>query len=840
MIGEMYMKLYRKKLIAATVAMILCIFEMPGSFALEDAEFSGDLRWDFVTDAEGFDARSNGEILGVNNGALVLTASGNDPNITAPNIEIKTNEHRYLRFSIKNSSPSSVVQAYFYYANPWQCFNVNSIPVEKNSNEFKVYEVDLQSIENTSVINKYTDKETYPNLRFDFINNAAGSTVELDYIVLSSRSMKAEAQNLVSAVTVGDCPVGEFDSASDYCETGIYADVYSNLTAEDVAVTADSNDVKVKIKNVTDRKIIDITAVSADGTYANTYRIVCKSIRRPAEPTSVIIDKCEISGKTVSISGKLSSADSRSISLIAHPRGTGYAASDILYIGRLRSAADGSFSKSFTLYDDESTAKFYNIELVIDVDGESAPVYQYKYYVNNKKLDESLEELKNSGKGILEFVTDGDNEIIFGSAGIWIDLYKAQTAEIKDKINTAAEKYTSALTAENAARIANGSIMAVLTDISDDKLLAELTADYDRKVSALSVENKRFSELDSAAQGRIIKNIKTEYSGKLKDWSVFETAVLESMLLDEVNHAAYTSMKDLLLRNTDILKDDLSGLKNQTSTKISDEAMRIVTETARSSGFTSVTDLVDAVEDALTAAEKKINENKNSGSGSSGGGGGSKSYTVDSVPQNNQSSGDIESGNVNENKHPFVDLNEFEWAEDAISALYLKGAADGIGENKFAPDREVKREEFVKLICEAFELEAEASETAAFDDVESSEWYAPYVAKAVKLGIINGVGENRFGVGEKITREDMVTVLYRTVSKITGQEFNSDSGNYAERFSDYSMISDYARNAVGAFSKAGIVNGIGDGSFGAAMPANRAEAAVMIWRCMNEFEIGKL
>lgn len=99
------MKLYRKKLIAATVAMILCIFEMPVSFALEDTEFSGDLRWDFVTDSEGFDARSKGEILGVNNGALVLTASGNDPNITAPNIEIKTNEHRYLRFSIKNSSP---------------------------------------------------------------------------------------------------------------------------------------------------------------------------------------------------------------------------------------------------------------------------------------------------------------------------------------------------------------------------------------------------------------------------------------------------------------------------------------------------------------------------------------------------------------------------------------------------------------------------------------------------------------------------------------------------------------------------------------------------------------
>lgn len=56
-----------------------------------------------------------------------------------------------------------------------------------------------------------------------------------------------------------------------------------------------------------------------------------------------------------------------------------------------------------------------------------------------------------------------------------------------------------------------------------------------------------------------------------------------------------------------------------------------------------------------------------------------------------------------------------------------------------------------------------------FSDVSPYAYYAEAVAIAKKLGIARGIGNNRFSPKEKISRQDMVTLIYRAM-EAAGQD----------------------------------------------------------------------
>ena len=84
-----------------------------------------------------------------------------------------------------------------------------------------------------------------------------------------------------------------------------------------------------------------------------------------------------------------------------------------------------------------------------------------------------------------------------------------------------------------------------------------------------------------------------------------------------------------------------------------------------------------------------------------------------------------------------------------------------------------------------------------------------------------------FGVGDFVTRQDVAVILDR-IHKI------SASGN-AVSFSDSADISDYASDAVGRLSAAGVING-SDGKFMPKSNCTRAQAACMVYRMMSLME----
>lgn len=212
------------------------------------------------------------------------------------------------------------------------------------------------------------------------------------------------------------------------------------------------------------------------------------------------------------------------------------------------------------------------------------------------------------------------------------------------------------------------------------------------------------------------------------------------------------------------------------------------------------------------------------GNGGSGGGGGISGPTV--VPTVGQNT---VTGNLSTESYPFNDMEEHVWAKEATLALYKSGVLHGVGDNNFAPERVITREEFLKLIINGFGITAQADNEVSFGDVNKEQWYYPFVKTGVNSGIIHGMDNNKFGIGNQITRQDMVVMLYRALN----MKKEISDGNGFSSFEDYDSISDYAKSAV-AFAEANeIVNGMGDGNFHPQSSATRAEAAVILYRAIE-------
>lgn len=232
--------------------------------------------------------------------------------------------------------------------------------------------------------------------------------------------------------------------------------------------------------------------------------------------------------------------------------------------------------------------------------------------------------------------------------------------------------------------------------------------------------------------------------------------------------------------------------------------------------FNNLSEFRTAFANALTSKENRPSSSITPSSSSGSGGGVTIVVPKDEV--NNKEETDTPKNTLH-----FTDLSDYSWAEKEIEFLYKMGVIDGVGEKTFAPGDNLTREQFVKLLVEALEFE-NVNEDPAFYDVTPADWFYPYISTAKARGIVTGTG-NGFGVGGLITREDLCTMAARALSaagyKVRGGEAS---------FTDYALVSDYAKEAVSFLAENGIINGMGDGSFNPKNNTTRAEAAVLLYR----------
>jgi len=248
--------------------------------------------------------------------------------------------------------------------------------------------------------------------------------------------------------------------------------------------------------------------------------------------------------------------------------------------------------------------------------------------------------------------------------------------------------------------------------------------------------------------------------------------------------------------------------------------------------FGQIVDNFNAAVIAQKAAETPPPGGNNGGSsfggGSSGGGGGnSYGFGEEIVEENMSSSENIEEMIEAIQNRKFKDLSEVPWAAESIETLYYNGIVAGDGSGYFHPGNNVKREEFLKMILKVAGVPIDKTGDLKFKDVDKNEWYFDYVNAAYQNGIINGVSDTEFGIGENITRADMMVMINRVIDKCG---ILIESIRPAIIFDDYKNIPSYARTSITTLYMAGLAEGTGDNMFNPGGTATKAEAAVAINR----------
>ncbi len=165
------------------------------------------------------------------------------------------------------------------------------------------------------------------------------------------------------------------------------------------------------------------------------------------------------------------------------------------------------------------------------------------------------------------------------------------------------------------------------------------------------------------------------------------------------------------------------------------------------------------------------------------------------------------------------------WYEDYVDYLAARDVIKGYGKGNFAPGKSITRAEFATILANLAGVKPGEVDSTQFTDISAGDWYASAVQWAYASGIVMGY-QGKFNPDSKITRQDMAVMLLRYADKFSKDILQEKTA--ALTFKDEASVASYARDAVAAMQKAGIIAGYTDGSFAPESTATRAEASKMI------------
>ncbi len=382
------------------------------------------------------------------------------------------------------------------------------------------------------------------------------------------------------------------------------------------------------------------------------------------------------------------------------------------------------------------------------------------------------------------------------------------------------------------------------SDIKDAFNLGKAISNFneaEKKAQAVKKYNDIFkADLDNFEN---VKNesdvdslLKNEKCNKAEDVSgKFNTAV--SLAL--INQSDRSEVLGVLEKNSAYLMIDDTTMEEYK--KVQDKA-KIITALV-SKNFNSTDELISALKKGIKDAAKNDDPPKGNTGGNSGGGGGTKKsgvtsyvYTDKKDESKDETKDEGKDTTKPEETVSFSDVEDNHWAHAAITELLKREIISGKGEGIFAPDDEIKREEFTKMLMNALNIENRFDEEPIFDDVPLGRWYGKYIYSAYKMNLINGIGNGLFGLGKSITRQDMA-VMVNNAALARGIEL--PKVREEKVFADEDNISDYAKDAVKRLYEAGIINGVEENRFAPEKTSTRAMAAQMLYKFLEIAEVSE-
>ena len=146
---------------------------------------------------------------------------------------------------------------------------------------------------------------------------------------------------------------------------------------------------------------------------------------------------------------------------------------------------------------------------------------------------------------------------------------------------------------------------------------------------------------------------------------------------------------------------------------------------------------------------------------------------------------------ISEIDFPFTDVKTGDWFNTVVHQMFGSGLMTGVSDASFAPNGTASRAMLVTMLWR-MENEPEGGNAGAFADVSADAWYSKAVGWAAAKEIVSGVSAASFAPDAPVTREQLVTILYRW----RGYEGDVDELPELSDFADGGSASAFAADAL--------------------------------------------
>lgn len=173
--------------------------------------------------------------------------------------------------------------------------------------------------------------------------------------------------------------------------------------------------------------------------------------------------------------------------------------------------------------------------------------------------------------------------------------------------------------------------------------------------------------------------------------------------------------------------------------------------------------------------------------------------------------------------------DEFAWASEAIDKFSEENIIVGKSDGVFAPDDNVTRAEFAKLLVLTFKLKSDKS--AEYSDVAKDFWGYEYINAAygytVEANVLDNTCANDvFMPDNAATRQEIAAAIAKAADLKESENENYLAANFTDSADVNSEIYSLVQNAAAA----GLIKGYEDRTLVPDGKVTRAEAAVLLYR----------
>ncbi len=184
-------------------------------------------------------------------------------------------------------------------------------------------------------------------------------------------------------------------------------------------------------------------------------------------------------------------------------------------------------------------------------------------------------------------------------------------------------------------------------------------------------------------------------------------------------------------------------------------------------------------------------------------------------------------------KMNFSDVKDGDWYFTAAEYTYKNGLMNGTSATTFSPMMKMSRAQLVTVL---YRLDGQcmAHTEMPFDDL-TQDWYRAAVAWAYENGIVNGTSATKFSPDGDLTREQTATILYR-YCKYRGYDVTKTAD--VTTFPDHGNIGSYAVEAISWACAEGLLTGkpVGDKlHLDPLGTATRSEVATILMRFCEKY-----